>query len=144
MLVLAGQNGVRLPVVLPAGARRDITMPSAHPYPFDDLALGRATFPTSPLPAGMSDPAAAVDGDPHTSWRPGPSGRMVVDLGAAQRIGDVGLKWTPGPVPPHTVTTSTDGRVYTAPSGTARYVALSTNWRPGNASLTGISVRPGP
>lgn len=141
MLVLVGQNGTRLPVVLPARSRRDITLPGAHPYPFDDLALGRTTFPTSPLPPGMSDPASAVDGDSRTSWLPGPAGRMVVDLGAVQRIGDVGLKWTPGPVPPHTITTSTDGRAYTAPSATARYVALSTSWRPGNASLTSVSVR---
>jgi len=30
----------------------------------------------------MSDPDLAVDGDPATAWRPGPGGRMVIDLGA--------------------------------------------------------------
>jgi hypothetical protein len=139
--VLVGQNGARLPVMLVPGVPRDFTVPGARPYPLDDLAAGRTTFPTSPLPAGMSDPATAVDDDPLTAWRPGPSGRMVVDLGAAQRIGPISLKWTFGPVPTSTITTSVDGRVYTAPAATARYVAVSTGWRQGQASLTSISVR---
>ncbi len=94
MVVLVAANGRRLPIVLQAGARREITIPGARPYPLDDLALGCTTFPTSPLPPGMSNPSAAVDDDPRTHWTPGPAGRMVVDLGAARPIGDISLKWT--------------------------------------------------
>ena len=141
MFLLVGQNGFRLPVMVFPGVSHDFTVPGARPYPLDDLALGRTTFPTSPLPAGMTDPAAAVDDDLLTAWRPGPSGRMVVDLGAVQSIGAISLKWTFGAVPSNAITTSVDGRVYSPPAATARYVAVSTGWRQGQASLTSISVR---
>lgn len=158
MLTLVQRDGLRMSVVLPAGQRSDITMLTGRPYPLDDLALGRPTFPTAPLPAGMSDPAAAVDDNPGTAWTPGPAGRMVVDLGAVHRIGEVGLEWTvAGLVPGSAISTSTDGRAYgtpaTMPSGrrvrlpverTARYLALAVaGWGAGHAALVSLSVRPG-
>lgn len=136
---LTHRNGFALPVVL-GRAERTVTMPTAEAFPFDDLALGCVTFPNSVLPPGMSDPAAAVDGDRRTAWTPGHDGRMVVDLGAVHAIGDVSLKWTDGVPPPHTTTYSLDGRAYGA-AATARFVAVSTRWRPGHASLRSVSVR---
>jgi hypothetical protein len=134
---LVHRNGTALSIAL-GKTERTVTMPGAQAFPFDDLALGRVTFPHSVLPPGMSDPAAAVDGSPHTVWTPGRDGRMVVDLGAAHRV-QVSLKWTDRPPPPHTITYSMDGRTY-GPTPTARYVAVSTGWRPGHASLRSISV----
>jgi hypothetical protein len=138
MFVLTHRDGHSLPVLL-GRAERTVTMPGAQPFPLDDLALGRVTFPDSVLPPGMNDPAAAVDGKEHTAWAPGRDGRMVVDLGAVHHV-QVSLKWTAGSIPPHTVTCSQDGRTY-APGTTARYVAVSTGWRPGHASLRSVSVR---
>src|SRR6185436_19473474 len=68
------------------GRSRDVVVPGAPVTPTADLARGRGPFPTSPLPAGMTSPARAVDGDPRTAWRPGPAGRMVVDLGAVVTV----------------------------------------------------------
>jgi hypothetical protein len=90
----------------------------------------------------MSSPAAAVDDDPATAWRPGPDGRMVVDLGAVLEVSAVELAWTPGRVPVATVETGVDGVTYAAAdTGPARYVAVRTRWKPGDASLTRLSVR---
>jgi hypothetical protein len=106
----------------------------------------------------MSDPAAAVDGDPSTAWRPGAdTARMVVDLGAATALREVRAEWTGGRVPAAAVEFSTDGLTYT-PAGslrtrglggtldvtaTARYVALAVSgWGRGHASLTSLSVTP--
>ncbi|MFS8098919.1 discoidin domain-containing protein [Lentzea alba] len=138
---LTHRDGTSLPVVL-GRAERTVTMPGVKAFPFNDLALGRVTFPSSLLPPGMSDPAAAVDGEQHTAWTPGSNGRMVVDLGTSQAIGKVSLKWTDGQVPPHAVTYSVDGKAY-GPATTARYVAVSTGWQPGHASLRSISVTGG-
>ncbi|MGW6935483.1 discoidin domain-containing protein [Lentzea sp. NPDC054927] len=138
MFVLVHRDGRTLPVVL-GRAERTVMMPGVQPFPLDDLALGRVTFPNSVLPPGMSDPAAAVDGKQHTAWTPGRDGRMVVDLGAVHSV-QVSLKWTNGPVPPHTVTYSVDGKTYGSTT-TARYVAVSTGWRPGHASLHSVQVR---
>lgn len=133
-----------------------LAFPDVALAPVDDLALGRTTFPTSPLPAGMSDPAAAVDGDRRTAWRPGPAGRLVVDLGAALPLGELGLTWDGGRSRPATVSVSTDGITYqavgTVPQGartfplrtTARYVALVVpDWRSGDAGLRALTVTPG-
>lgn len=139
MFVLVHRDGRSLPVEL-GRAARTVSMPGARPFPVNDLALGRVTFPNSVLPPGMSDPAAAVDGEQHTAWTPGRDGRMVVDLGAVHAIGDVSLQWTPGTPPPHTVTYSVDGKAYGSDT-TARYVAVSTGWRPGHASLRAVVVR---
>lgn len=134
---------------------REVVFRQAPAYPIGDLALGRTTFPTSPLPAGMSDPAAAVDGDPGTSWLPGPGGRMVVDLGEAVPLGEVELDWTSRSVPAVTVATSTDGISYrpgvrlrpgqarAALDGSARYVAVVVgDWRQGDARLRRLTVHP--
>lgn len=123
--------------------------------PTADLALGRTTYPTSPLPPGMSAPAHAVDGDPRTAWAPGHGGgRLVVDLGATTDLSTLTPTWTPGRVRPFTAAVSTDGLAWTAapapaagrgapvPLHTAgRYVALDVaDWAPGDAALVSLSV----
>ncbi|MGW5697102.1 discoidin domain-containing protein [Streptomyces asiaticus] len=124
--------------VVRAGRTVTVVLAGAAAHPHDDLALGRTVFPTSPLPEGMSDPAAAVDGDAHTAWRPGPRGRMVVDLGAARAVRLVEAEWTVGAVPGAKVGFSADGISYRdvgvlagrgrvrrlTAAGTARYVSL--------------------
>ncbi|MBB4682868.1 discoidin domain-containing protein [Amycolatopsis jiangsuensis] len=143
------------PVVVPGGRTATVTARATRPYPLTDLAAGATTFPTEPLPAGMSAPASAVDDDERTSWRPGTDGRMVVDLGAAQPLGQAELTWTGGRVPKVTVETSVDGRTYTtAPTparrrrstvplpGTARYVAVRVHGTAA-AGLTSLRVQPG-
>lgn len=139
-----------------AGRTTTVTLRGAEAYPLDDLALGRTVFPTNPLPPGMSDPSAAVDGDPHTAWTPGPDGRMVVDLGAERPVREIRTEWTGGRVPGLKAELSSDGLTYTqagqltghgksrrlTANGTARYVALATDaGKPGDARLTSISVR---
>ncbi|SEF50092.1 F5/8 type C domain-containing protein [Actinacidiphila yanglinensis] len=151
---VAAPGGRTVRVTLRAGRTRTVTLPGAAPYPLDDLALGRVTFPTSPLPPGMSDPAAAVDGDPHTAWTPGPGGRMVVDLGAAVPLATVTASWTGGRGPAARVETSTDGLTYQqagtlaarttaslAVRATARYVALALpDGAPRGARLVSLAV----
>ena len=123
------------------GRSRDVVVPGAPVTPTTDLARGRTTFPTSPLPAGMSSPARAVDGDPRTAWRPGASGRMVVDLGAVVTVSDVRLTWSKGSRRLVRVTASPDGVGYAAPAGRARYVAVAVEgWRPGDAELVHLVV----
>lgn len=152
MVLIAQVGGVELPVV--SGA--EVVFPTGRPYPLADLAAGCVTFPTSPLPAGMSDPGAAVDDDPRTAWTPGPNGRMVVDLGELLAVGEVVLTWSAGVVPPVGVATSTDGREYAAApavrrarraavvvGAAVRYVAVSTAWKAGQARLVSVVVRPG-
>ncbi|MBE1494232.1 hypothetical protein H4696_001332 [Amycolatopsis lexingtonensis] len=139
-------------VVLPPRRTVPVVFGEVRPYPLADLALGARAFPAEPLPPGMSSPAAAVDDDPATAWRPGPGGRMVVDLGAVALVSAVELAWTPGRVPAATVETSTDGVTYTTAgaagrgrtstvklTGPARYVAVRTDWRSGDAGLTRLS-----
>ena len=109
--------------------------------PTADLARGRTTFPTSPLPAGMTSPARAVDGDPRTAWRPGESGRMVVDLGAVVAVSDVRLTWSKGRRGTVRVTASKDGLSYAPPAGQARYVAVAVDgWAPGDAELIHLVI----
>ncbi|GGJ79574.1 hypothetical protein GCM10011583_08940 [Streptomyces camponoticapitis] len=139
------------------GRTEHVTVPGATAYPLTDMALGRVTFPTAPLPAGMSDPAAAVDGDRHTSWRPGAGGRMVVDLGEPTAIGEIRISWTGGRVPSAEAEFSTDGLSYEPvgtfrtrgrdatldAKGTARYVALRIRDRAGHdARVVSLSVLP--
>ncbi len=129
-------------VVLPPRRTVPVEFREIRPYPLADLALGKTTFPAAPLPPGMAGPAAAVDDDPATAWRPGPGGRMVVDLGAVAVVSAVELTWTRGRVPAAVVETSIDGITYgVGATGRARYVAVRTNWRTGDASLTRLSVR---
>ncbi|WP_328374688.1 discoidin domain-containing protein [Streptomyces sp. NBC_00440] len=133
-----------------------VRLSGATAFPVDDLALGRTVFPTNPLPPGMSDPRAAVDGDPHTAWTPGPNGRMVVDLGSSVAFSTVRAEWAGGRVPTGRVEVSDDGLTYrnagtTTGSGalrqlttraTARYVALATDTSgAGTAHLVALTVR---
>ncbi len=152
--VTATQNG-RVQVVRLDGGQHTVVFRDVAAYAGGDLAIGRTTFPTTPLPAGMSDPANAVDGDPHTAWTPGPAGRMVVDLGDVHALGTLVLQWTAGHRPAATIAASDDGRDYrdiaTLGGGTAsaaldtsaRYVAVSVpGWRAHDAALTSVTIRP--
>ncbi|MEU0792945.1 discoidin domain-containing protein [Amycolatopsis sp. NPDC005961] len=142
VVTVTPDGGRPRPVVLPPRRAVPVVFGDVRPYPLADLAPGRTTFPAEPLPPGMSSPAAAVDDDPATAWRPGPDGRLVVDLGAVTAVSAVELAWTPGRRPKASVETSVDGVTYrTASSGPARYVAVRTGWRSGDASLTRLSVR---
>jgi hypothetical protein len=148
----AWSAGVRLS----AGRSRTLEVPVDGPVtPTADLARGRTTFPTSPLPRGMTSPAAAVDGDPHTAWRPGPAGRMVVDLGDCRDITLIRLTWTAGARRPVRLSSSADGLTYgqlteiPAPGRSAasvvdtsaRYVAVAVaGWRPGDAELVEVAI----
>ncbi|MEV6609542.1 discoidin domain-containing protein [Kutzneria sp. NPDC051319] len=140
---------------LAPGVPRHVETPEVRPYPLADFALGVPTFPTDPLPPGMSAPNAAVDDNPDTSWRPGAGGRMVVDLGVPRAVSFVELAWTAGRIPVATVETSIDGRTYAAVpnpgpagrtttvplQGPARYIAVHVpTWRPGDATLTRLSA----
>ncbi|MFJ5292626.1 discoidin domain-containing protein [Streptomyces sp. NPDC088348] len=142
-------------VTLRSGRRYEVRVAGVIPYPLTDAALGRTTFPTAPLPPGMSDPAAAVDGARHTSWTPGPGGRMVVDLGSVRRVSAVRAAWTGGRTPVAHAELSADGTGYRpageltrrghesglSTDGSARYVALAVpGWRHGDATLVSLSV----
>lgn len=133
-----------------------VVFASASAYPVADLALSGFTYPASVLPPGMTSPGLAVDGDPATAWVPGPNGRMVVDLGAKRAIGFVATTWSGSAAPPAAVSVSDDGLTFT-PVGTiaagvgtgsvevaatARYVAVSTGWRAGDAGLAALRVLP--
>ncbi|MFD8968971.1 discoidin domain-containing protein [Streptomyces sp. NPDC059568] len=142
-LVLTAPGGRSLRVDVRRGRTERVSVPGVTGYPLPDLALGRVTFPTTPLPSGMSDPAGAVDGDPHTSWNPGAKGRMVVDLGAVVPVGEIRVAWTSGRIPTSKVEFSADGLTYTpvgalrvrsrtgtlTAKGGARYVALTVGER---------------
>ncbi|WP_189080019.1 discoidin domain-containing protein [Mangrovihabitans endophyticus] len=125
--------------------------------PTTDLARAAVTFPTSPLPEDMTAPDNAVDGDARTAWRPGTSGRMVVDTGHVYDVAVIRLTWTDGRRRPVRVEHSTDGLTYTladripeparvavSPMRTsARYVAVVVDgWRPGDAELAEFAVFP--
>ena len=149
-------------VRLPPGRTRRLLAPGGPMTPTTDLARGRTTFPTSPLPPGMTAPALAVDGDPRTAWRPGVSGRMVVDLGEVRDVTSIRLAWTKGWVCPVRLESSTDGLTYAAvdllprPARaststvelSARYIAVGVvGWHPGDAELVELAVegaRPAP
>jgi hypothetical protein len=142
-------------VRVPAGRSRSLTVPGSPVTPTSDLARGRTTFPTSPLPPGMTPPGRAVDGDPRTMWRPGPGGRMVVDLGGAYRVKTVRLRWTRGARRPVRLESSSGGLIYAQVARvphpdrvtsievgkTVRYLAVAvTGWRPGDAELIDFAV----
>lgn len=156
-LLVATPDGHTTHVGVREGRTEQVSVPGATAYPLADAALGRHTFPTAPLPDGMSDPRAAVDGDPHTSWAPGTAGRMVVDLGALTDVGEIRVDWTAGHVPSAQAEFSTDGLSYepagtlrtrgrgaTLPAkGSARYVALKVRGRGvGDARVVSLSVFP--
>lgn len=142
---------------LPVGAPvvpEAATFPGATPFPVPDLALSTLTFPASVLPEGMSSPQHAVDGDVSTSWTPGVDGRMVTDLGAAKDVGTVTTLWDGEAAPAATVSVSDDGVTFrdvgvidaktthgsVKIDETARYVALTTQWRLGDPGLTALRV----
>jgi hypothetical protein len=128
-------------VRVPAGRSRRLVVPGGPVTPTADRARGRTTFPTSPLPAGMTSPARAVDGDPGTSWRPGDSGRMVVDLGAVVPVADVRLTWSAGRRRPVRTEASDDGLHYATLGARTRYLAVVVDgWRPGDAELVELAV----
>jgi hypothetical protein len=133
---------------VPAGTTRGFARPVDGPVtPTADLARGCTTFPTSPLPAGMGEPSRAVDGNPGTSWQPGPNGRMVVDLGASRAVETVTLTWTSGTRRTTRIETSTDGATYTTFTGpsSARYVAVAVpGWTTGDAEIAEVSVTAAP
>ncbi|MEV5607519.1 discoidin domain-containing protein [Streptomyces sp. NPDC052225] len=142
--------------VVRPGRETTATLRGAAAYPFDDLALGRTVFPTGPLPEGMSDPAAAVDGDADTAWTPGPDGRLVVDLGAVVPVRRVEAAWTAAGAPQGAVEFSEDGLTYRsvgrtdgrgrvrtlAAEGSARYVSFAVGGTPrAGVRLVRLSVR---
>ncbi|WP_210592401.1 discoidin domain-containing protein [Streptomyces sp. GESEQ-35] len=118
--VTVSAQGKSVDATVHAGRTTTVTVPRGTAYPLADLALGRTAFPTAPLPPGMTDPGAAVDGDAGTAWSPGPAGRMVVDLGAEQHITEIRTQWRGGRPPASQVEFSLDGRTY---SGAARLSA---------------------
>jgi F5/8 type C domain len=153
----SGAVGEGRVVDLRAGETRQLAFTGAAVTPTPDLALGRTTYPTAPLPEGMSDPGYAVDGDPHTSWRPGTHGaRLVVDLGVASTLGALSTSWTRGAPVGFAVSVSTDGLAYTQTASgssvrtdrpvslnnvTARYVALAVpDWSAAGATLVSLSI----
>lgn len=150
--VTVSVQGRSVDATVRAGRATTVTVPRATAYPLADLALGRTTFPTSPLPPGMTDPQAAVDGDKATAWTPGPDGRMVVDLGAERHIGEIRTQWRGSTVPGAQAEFSLDGRTYVGAARlsaggvlrtnrTARYVALRITASAGDsAALTALSV----
>lgn len=149
--VTVSAQGRKVGATVRAGRTTTVTVPRATAYPLADLALDRATFPTAPLPPGMTDPRAAVDGDEATAWTAGQDGRMVVDLGSEQHISEVRTRWRGGHAPASQVEFSLDGRTYAGTARlsargtlrtdrTARYVALRINARSGGA-LAAFTVR---
>lgn len=157
-LVVTSPDRRSATVSLRRGRSATASLRGVTAYPLADAALGCATFPNGPLPTGMSDPSAAVDGDPHTSWTPGSAkARMVVDLGSPVAVRRIAAAWTSGRIPSAAVEFSSDGVTYTAArtlrrsgsataldvAATARYVALAvSDWRSHDARLTGLSVTP--
>jgi hypothetical protein len=157
LTVTPSDDGLETYVSVRRGRTAEVNVPGATAYPLPDLALGRITFPSAPLPPGMSDPAAAVDGDPYTSWTPGADGRMVVDLGVAVAISEIQIAWTRGHVPSADAELSTDGLTYqaagsfrtghggstVAAKATARYVAVRVRGRrSSDARVASVSVHP--
>ncbi|MEV2210370.1 discoidin domain-containing protein [Streptomyces sp. NPDC050997] len=150
--VTVSAQGKSLDATVRAGRTTTVTVPRATAYPLADLALGRPAFPTAPLPPGMTDPNAAVDGDEGTAWTPGPDGRMVVDLGAERHITEIRTQWRGGHIPATQAEFSRDGRTYTGAArltargvlrtdSTARYVALRvTAPAGGHTALTSLTI----
>ncbi|MGV9964196.1 discoidin domain-containing protein [Streptomyces olivaceus] len=149
-------QGHRTEATVRAGRETHVTLDGAAAYPHDDLALDRATFPTSPLPSGMTSPENAVDGSRDTAWQPGRDGRMVVDLGARRTVEEVEAEWTHPDAPAAHVEFSRDGIRYQRAgaltgkgrvrrlthSGSPRYVALAVDGTPPEgAGVVRFSVR---
>ncbi|HEY6738248.1 MAG TPA: discoidin domain-containing protein, partial [Actinopolymorphaceae bacterium] len=133
-------------VTVPAGRTVDVRFDRGVLTPTADLARDRITYPSSPLPPGMSDPDRAVDADARTAWTPGGADRrIVVNLGDTHAVSAVEPVWKGGRTPDHVVETSVDGvtwRPFTA-GETARYVSVKVGaWTRGHASLAELRVLP--
>jgi hypothetical protein len=137
-------TGERRAVRVAPGEATTVAFDKGLRTPTTDLARGRLTYPGSPLPAGMTDPDLAVDGDPGTAWRPGgPDRSLVVNLAGQHEVRAVTPIWTSGPVPPSTVEASIDGVTWRpwTPGTKAHYLAIRVGaWRPGHARLTELRV----
>ncbi|SDR83925.1 discoidin domain-containing protein [Actinopolymorpha singaporensis] len=149
-------TGEQAAVTVPHGQSREVRFESGVRTPTSDLARDRITYPSSPLPPGMSDPDRAVDADARTAWTPGGSDRrLVVNLGVNADVRRATVRWTPAAVPSYAVEVSTDGTTWTrvadasdgqqarsfAFSASARYVSvLVGDWHRGQAALADLSV----
>jgi len=157
-IVVTPLTGQPLRVELVAGDQTVQLPESSRPYPLADVAAGKISYPSSPLPNGMSDPDFALDDNLSTVWTPGAAdGRMVVDLGAQTDLGTVRVIWNGASVPSAKLFGSADGlsftEIGTAADGivsetslagkTARYVALQVSgWQSTNASVATLAVYP--
>jgi hypothetical protein len=140
LTITQASTGTTKTVSVSAGEVANVAFDSGRPYPVLDHAVDRTTYPTSPLPAGMTDPDLATDDNSCTVWRAGSSnGRMVIDLGAQSDVENVGLLWTEGEVPAATIETSTDGLSYTS-QGAAKSGRLSTTTLGANARFVAIRL----
>jgi hypothetical protein len=155
-VTLVPRTGDPVQVDLVAGTRTVEFPATTRPYPLADLGAGATSYPSSPLPSGMSDPDLALDDDVATAWVPGSaSGRMVVDLGTETDLGLVRVLWNGTSVPGAVLSGSTDGITFskiapvargvvseTSLTGTrARYLALQVDgWQSSSASVATLSV----
>ncbi|MEN0072600.1 MAG: discoidin domain-containing protein, partial [Propionicimonas sp.] len=157
-VTLTPRTGEALTVDLVAGTQTVEFAATTRPYPLADLAAGKTSYPSSPLPAGMTDPDLALDDDVATVWVPGSAdGRLVVDLGAETDLGTARVIWDGKAAPAAVLSGSLDGITFTeigqvaagvvsenSLTGTrARYLALQVSgWQSQNASLATLAVYP--
>lgn len=155
-VTLVPRTGDPVDVQLKEGEQTVVLPETTRPYPLADLAAGKLSYPSSPLPQGMSDPDLALDDDVSTVWTPGSAdGRMVVDLGAATDLAQARIVWDGRAAADAVLSTSDDGLTFTevgpVTAGTvsetaltgvsARYVALQVkDWTPSKASIATFAV----
>lgn len=147
LTVTSVATGEQRTVRVRRGQTEHVTFSRGSRTPTAELATGRISYPSSPLPPGMSDPDLAVDGNPGTGWRPGGSDRwIVVNLAGSHTVERVRPKWAGGRVPSYDVHVSTDGVTWTRfrPGTEARYVSLRVGrWTSRHASLTTLTASGG-
>lgn len=150
-------TGEQAEVTVPPGETAEATFNQGALTPVADLARSQITYPSSPLPPGMSSPNLAVDGNPSTAWQPGAGGRrMIVNLGARHALTSAAVQWSGGDIEPYEVDVSDDGVSWTRVGGgrpgapteqfalsqPAQYVSvLVSRWGPGDAGLAELSVQ---
>ena len=155
-VTLVPRTGDPVDVQVKDGEQTVVLPETTRPYPLADLAAGKLSYPSSPLPQGMSDPDLALDDDVSTVWTPGSAdGRMVVDLGATTDLALARIVWDSRATADAVLFTSDDGLTFTkvgpvaagAVSETAltgvsaRYVALQVeDWTPSRASVATLAV----